>query len=57
MKWLAGAVWAMSAWTMLFGGYEERLALVAGFLNYALFFGPSHAAQFKQLWRARRRGR
>jgi hypothetical protein len=57
MKWLAGAVWAMSAWTALFGGWDERVSLAAGLLNYVLFFGPAHAAELQQAWRAQRRRR
>ncbi len=58
MKWLAGAFWFIIGWDMIFGGFTERVALLAGLANYMLFFGPSHWSDLKLLWhRSRYRGR
>ena len=54
LKWLATVVWAFITWSFLFGGYGERLALLSGLVNYALYFGGEHAFEIKQLWRRRR---
>ena len=44
----------MTAWALLFGGFDERVALGAGLLNYALYFGPEHLSELKRLWRRHR---
>lgn len=42
VRWLALAAWAGLTLQLLFGNWPSRLALGAGLLNYALFFGPGH---------------
>jgi hypothetical protein len=54
MKWLAGAAWALIAWSVLFGGYYDRLSLGSGLLNYFLYFAGEHAFELKQMWRRSR---
>jgi hypothetical protein len=54
MKWLAAVTWAMIAWTIVFGGYGDRLALISGLFNYVLYFGADHFFELKQMWRRSR---
>jgi hypothetical protein len=54
MRWLSALAWALIGWSLVFGGYEERLAIVSGMLNYALYFGPDHLRELKQAWRRSR---
>lgn len=54
MKWIAGAAWAMIAWSLIFGGYYDRLSLGSGLLNYVLYFGGRHVFELRQMWRRSR---
>jgi len=54
MRWIAAVAWFVLAWGMLFGGFQDRVAILAGLFNYALYFGPDHAFQLRQAWRRRR---
>ncbi|MDE2038806.1 MAG: hypothetical protein KGO96_07965 [Elusimicrobia bacterium] len=54
IRWIGAVVWACIAWILLFGGYVDRLAVVSGLVNYALFYGGEHAFELKQAWRRRR---
>lgn len=51
MKYLARLAWTVAAWTLLTGGTHTRLATLAGFCNYLIFFGGGHWDDFKLLWR------
>ncbi len=60
VKYLAWLAWAAVAFAFIFGGWGTRLALAAGTVNYFLFFGGQHWADFKfwlQVRRNRRRYR
>lgn len=58
MKWLAALTWAMLGYRLAAGGFAARMDVLAGLLNYLLFFGPEHKAELSLLWRRwRRRGR
>lgn len=54
MKWIAWAAWFIVVWNLLFYGFQARVAIAAGLLNYALYFGPDHYLQVRQAWRRRR---
>lgn len=54
MRWLFRLGWVMIGWSLLFGGYGDRLAIAGGMLNYLLFFGSEHAFELKQAWRRSR---
>lgn len=54
MRWLSAVAWALIGWSVLFGGFDERLEILSGLLNYALYFGPEHLFELKQAWRRSR---
>lgn len=48
VRWLAWLAWAGVLLQLLFGGWYARLALGAGLLNFAVFFGPDHLSDLKR---------
>ncbi len=50
-KWLAALAWIGIAWSAIFGHWAVRVALSAGLVNYALFFGKDHALSLRYRWR------
>ena len=50
MKWLAALTWAMIGYNLLTGGYAIRIAILAGLINYLLFFGAEHKAELELMW-------
>ncbi|MFH1724481.1 MAG: hypothetical protein ABII00_07655 [Elusimicrobiota bacterium] len=57
VKWLAWLAWAGIAWGFAAGGWVTRLALAAGLLNYAVFFGRRHLEAIQHWLRVRRNRR
>ena len=48
VRWLAWAAWAGVALQFLFGGWVHRLALLAGLVNYLVFFGAGRLEQLRR---------
>lgn len=48
VRWLGLLAWASVALQFLSGGWGARLALLAGLLNYAVFFGADHIDALKR---------
>ena len=55
VKWLAAIAWAGIALNFLMGDGRSRLAVLAGLLNYAVFFGADHWRSLRAFWRRRNR--
>lgn len=57
VKWLAWLAWAGLAGSLILGPWTSRLAVIAGLVNYAVFFGPAHweDLQFKRKVRRNRK--
>ena len=54
VKWLAWLAWAAIGWSTLVGDAVTRLTLVAGLVNYGVFFGADHWMDLKLRLKRRR---
>lgn len=50
VKYIGYFTWVMLVWAFLSGGWQTRLAVLAGLVNFFLFFGPDSWSGLRLRW-------